>query len=214
MTEDKKNNGTPTVLHQTAEYAVCVKPVGISSEGDAGLPGLLHRQLGGDWFPVHRLDQAVGGVMLLAKSAEAAARLSAAAQAGKIEKEYLAVLSGIPQESEGTLTDLLFHDRTKNKTYVVKRKRAGVKEARLYYIVWKTADGRSLVRVRLETGRTHQIRVQFASRGLPLVGDGKYGSRDGKGTPALWSYRLTVNGETFEALPEGAAWEQFDLADL
>lgn len=199
------------IIYEEPAFAVCVKPVGIASEGEAGLPGRLSRQLGGEFFPVHRLDQAVGGVMLLARSAEAAARFSAAVQAGELQKEYLAVLGGVPQEPEGTLTDLLYHDRTKNKTYVVRRKRAGVKEARLCYTVLKAQGGRALVLVRLLTGRTHQIRVQFASRGLPLVGDGKYGSRDGGKTPALWSYRLTVNDQTYEALPEGEVWERFGI---
>lgn len=210
----EKQKQEVTVLHAEDAFAVCVKPVGVASEGENGMPGLLSRQLGGDFFPVHRLDQAVGGVMLLARSAEAAARFSTLIQAGKLRKEYLAVLGGVPQEREGELCDLLFHDRAKNKTYVVGRKRAGVKQARLGYTVLDVKENRSLVLVRLYTGRTHQIRAQFASRGLPLVGDGKYGSRDKAGAPALWSYRLTVNDRVYEALPEGEAWEKFSLQDI
>ena len=117
----------------------------------------------------------------------------------------LAVLTGCPADKAGTLEDLLFHDRVKNKTYVVRRPRGGVKQARLHYEILAEQDGLSLACIRLETGRTHQIRVQFASRGLPLLGDGKYGSRCGRCTCALWSYRLSFpdgKGEAvFEAQP-------------
>ena len=112
---------------------------------------------------------------------------------------------GCPAEKAGTLEDLLFHDRVKNKTYVVRRPRGGVKQARLHYEILAERDGLSLARIRLETGRTHQIRVQFASRGLPLLGDGKYGSRDNRCACALWSYRLSFpdgkNEAVFEAQP-------------
>jgi 23S rRNA pseudouridine1911/1915/1917 synthase len=107
-------------------------------------------------------------------------------------KEYLAVLSSPPPENEGTFTDFLFHDKQKNKAFVTDRKRKGSKEAVLDYCVFATlADGHTLVLVRLHTGRTHQIRVQFASRGFPLVGDGKYGSREKAPYIGLWAYRLT-----------------------
>lgn len=144
------------------------------------MPQLLSEQLGCGIFPVHRLDQTVGGVMVYAKTAQEAARLTQAMAQGQMQKTYLAVLTGCPAERAGTLEDLLFHDRAKNKTYVVRRQRGGVKQARLHYEILAEQDGLSLARIRLETGRTHQIRVQFASRGLPLLGDGKYGSRDNR----------------------------------
>ena len=121
------------------------------------------------------------------------------------------MLTGCPEETSGTLEDLLFHDRVKNKTYVVRRPRGGVKKAVLSYEILAEAEGLSLARVRLQTGRTHQIRVQFASRGCPLAGDGKYG---GKGSaPLLWSYRLSFPDprggrmQTFEKSPENPPWE-------
>ena len=197
----------PEILYADAAVAVCVKPVGALSEGDGenAMPALLRAALGGEFYPVHRLDQTVGGVMVYAKTAQEAARLTQAMGQGQMQKTYLAVLTGCPAERAGTLEDLLFHDRAKNKTYVVRRQRGGVKQARLHYEILAEQDGLSLARIRLETGRTHQIRVQFASRGLPLLGDGKYGSRCGRCTCALWSYRLSFpdgKGEAaFEAQP-------------
>ena len=140
---------------------------------------------------VHRLDRPVGGVMVYALSRTAAGNLSQQIQSGQMVKEYLAVTNGIPSQSEGLLTDLLFHDRVRNKTFVVDRKRKGVKEARLMYRVLQTSPSQSLIQVRLLTGRTHQIRVQFASRGTPLSGDGKYGG--GSGPLLLWAFGLTLD---------------------
>ena len=207
------------ILEQTPQLVVCIKPVGVRAqgEGENDLPALLKRQLGCEIYPVHRLDQAVGGVMVFAKTAPAAAKLSQAIAGGELQKEYLAVLERSPEQTEGELSDLLFHDRTKNKTYVVSRQRKGVKEAKLAYRVLDVQNGLCLVRIRLYTGRTHQIRVQFASRGMPLVGDGKYGSRKNAASPALWSYALTVpmGGAIarIRALPKAAGvWAPFEQA--
>ena len=207
------------ILEQTPQLVLCVKPVGVRAQGEAeaDLPALLKRQLGCEIYPVHRLDQAVGGVMVFAKTAPAAAKLSQAIAGGTLQKEYLAVLERSPERAEGELSDLLFHDRTKNKTYVVSRQRKGVKEAKLAYRVLDVQNGLCLVRIRLYTGRTHQIRVQFASRGMPLVGDGKYGSRKNAASPALWSYALTlpIDGAIarIRALPEAAGvWAPFEQA--
>lgn len=206
----------PELLYQTDQAIVCVKPVGAAAQGDepSALPRRLSAQLGCEVFPVHRLDQAVGGVMVYAKTREEAARLTAELGRGTFEKTYLAVVRGELPQASGTLEDLLFHDRRKNKTYVVGRKRAGVKQARLSYVLLDAREGFSLVRVQLETGRTHQIRVQFASRGYPLLGDGKYGSRDNRCTCALWSYQLRLPLEgvprAFAALPpEQFPWSVF-----
>ena len=206
------------LLKQTQRYVVCVKPVGTAAQGTQpeALPQLLSAQLGCEIFPVHRLDQMVGGVMVYAKTAQAAARLTQAMGQGQLEKTYLAVLTGCPAEKTGTLEDLLFHDRVKNKTYVVRRPRGGVRQARLQYEILAEKDGLSLARIRLETGRTHQIRVQFASRGYPLLGDGKYGSRCSRCACALWAYRLVFPDggapQTFEAAPPAqfpwTLWEQ------
>ena len=199
------------ILKETARYLVCVKPIGIAAQGTQAeaMPQLLSAQLGCGIFPVHRLDQTVGGVMVYAKTAQEAARLTQAMGQGQMQKTYLAVLTGCPAEKAGTLEDLLFHDRVKNKTYVVKRMRGGVKQAKLHYEILARQDGLSLVRIRLETGRTHQIRVQFASRGLPLLGDGKYGSRCGRCTCALWSYRLSFPDGKGEAVFEAQPPDQF-----
>ena len=165
---------------------------------------LLSAQLGGEIYPIHRLDRQVGGVMVYAKTQKAAAELSRAIQQGTMKKEYLAVVHGCPEADAGEMQDLLLHDARKNKSYVVSRMRAGVKKARLSYRVLTREEERTLVQVRLFTGRTHQIRVQFASRQLPLMGDGRYGG--GSGEIALWSVRLTFpyGGKTmcFGALPD------------
>ena len=109
--------------------------------------------------------------------------------AHEITKEYLAVLRGHPEKDADTLTDLLFRDAQHNKSYVVQRMRKGVREATLDYTVLETTDELTLVKVRLHTGRTHQIRVQFSHRGLPLLGDIRYGSK-ADCSAALWSYHL------------------------
>lgn len=188
----------PKILYDDSEIVVCQKPVGIVSEETAsgdGLADMLRNQLGGYIGTVHRLDRAVGGVMVYAKSKRAAAALSAAVQERTFTKEYLAVVHGAPEATCGRMTDLLFHDRSKNKTFTVDRERRGVKEAILDYEVLRTWEcelyGKvSLVKIALLTGRTHQIRVQFSSRGMPLIGDGKYGAHD-RCDIRLFCHRLT-----------------------
>lgn len=213
----------PEILYADAAVAVVVKPAGVLSQGDAedAMPALLQKRLGGAIFPVHRLDQPTGGVMVYARTQDAAAKLSAQMQSEAFGKEYLAVLDGTPEPEEGELHDLLFFDRQKGKSYAVRRKRAGVKDARLTYRVLAQAEGLTLVRVRLYTGRTHQIRVQFSSRGWPLTGDGKYGSRNNRCAPALWSAELhfahPVTGETLtfrSQPPEAYPWTLFSPDSL
>ena len=192
------------ILYSDKHLVVCVKPVGLDSEME--VPAALREALGGEIFPIHRLDKNVGGVMVYARTKFAAAALSKAVQEGTMVKEYVAMVHGCPPES-GDWTDLLFKDSSKNKVFVVKKERRGVKKARLEF-TRLTAGEDSLVRIRLHTGRSHQIRVQFSSRGFPLVGDHKYGSRDEKTAPMLFSCCLTFpwNGETkrFEVLPKWA----------
>ena len=191
-------------LHTDRDIAVILKPVGMDSEREA--PAAIAQALGGQVFPIHRLDQNVGGCMVYARTRRAAAALSRAVQDGQMKKEYVAMVHGTPPES-GDWQDLLWKDSAKNKVFVVKRERKGVKPARLEFTRLHTGET-SLVRILLHTGRSHQIRVQFASRGFPLVGDHKYGARDNSPTPLLFSCALTfpLNGKTmhFEALPEWA----------
>ena len=191
-------------LFSDKDIAVCVKPVGLDSEAE--FPAAIKEALGGEVFPVHRLDKNVGGVMVYARSKQAAAALSKAVQDGAMVKEYVAIVHGIPPES-GDWEDLLWKDSRKNKVFVVKRIRGGVKKARLEFRRLSQGET-SLVRIRLHTGRSHQIRVQFSSRGFPLVGDHKYGSRDQRTEPMLFSCRITFpyKGETksFEVLPDWA----------
>lgn len=131
------------ILEQTPGLVVCIKPVGVHAQGEAeaDLPALLKRQLGCEIYPVHRLDQAVGGVMVFAKTAPAAAKLSQAIAGGALQKEYLAVLERSPERAEGELSDLLFHDRFKNKTYVVSKERKGVKKPRFLTALWQKRTG-------------------------------------------------------------------------
>ena len=166
------------IIHQTAEYVVVCKAAGEDSEHD--LPGLLAEQNGDqatDYYVVHRLDQAVAGLLVLARNRVTAAELSRQLTENRLRKTYLCVVPGVPEPASGEMQDLLYKDKLKKKMFPVKRKRAGVKEASLHYHVLETQASLTLVEVELKTGRFHQIRCQFAARKLPLVGDGKYGSR-------------------------------------
>lgn len=192
------------ILYYDKEIAACVKPVGLDSEQE--IPAALTEALGGEFYPVHRLDKNVGGVMVFARTKKAAAQLSRAVQEGTFVKEYVALVHGTPPE-KGDWEDLLFKDSSKNKVFVVKKERKGVKKARLEF-TRLTEGPESLVHIRLHTGRSHQIRVQFASRGYPLVGDHKYGARDEKTAPMLFSCRITCPYEgrelAWEARPDWA----------
>ena len=193
------------ILYSDKNIAVCVKPVGLDSELE--VPAALKDTLGGIFFPIHRLDKNVGGVMVYARTKQAAAALSKAVQEGSMIKEYVELVHGTPPEN-ADWEDFLFKDSSKNKVFVVKNERTGVKKARLEFQRLSAGD-RSLVRVRLHTGRSHQIRVQFSSRGFPLVGDHKYGAKDESPAPFLYSCQISFpyEGKTvrFSALPDWAA---------
>ncbi len=188
------------ILFEDKHIVVCVKPVGMDAEHE------IPAALGGEIYTVHRLDKNVGGVMVYARTKAAAAALSKAIQDGTMIKEYVALVHGTPPQ-QGDWTDLLFKDSSKNKVFVVKKERKGVKKARLEF-ARLTENDPALVRIRLHTGRSHQIRVQFSSRGYPLVGDHKYGARDESPAPMLFSCRLIFplfgKEQMFEALPEWA----------
>ena len=190
------------IIYSDRDLAVIVKPLGLDSEHQ--VPAAIAERLGGEVFPIHRLDLNVGGVMVYARNKDAAAQLSRLVQEGQLVKEYRCLVHGVP-EAGGVLQDFLFKDNKKNKVYVVKKERKGVKKASLEFIRLTSSDP-ALLHIRLHTGRSHQIRVQFASRGFPLVGDHKYGSRDDSKFPALFSCRISFpwKGESkiYEALPE------------
>ena len=172
---------------------VCIKPSGVlSTDEEGGLPQLLQEQLGLEHRPrtVHRLDRVVSGLMVLARGAAAASILSEQVMGRSFGKEYLAVLHGCPPKKSGTLIDLLGRDNARKMTYVTQEPGKGIREAILDYEVLGEADSMSLVRILLHTGRTHQIRVQFASRGMPLVGERKYSTPEDPCSIALWSHRL------------------------
>ena len=178
------------IVYDDQDLLLCEKPAGVLSE-EGGMPRLLREATGTQQiYCVHRLDRETGGLMVYAKNARAAAGLSAAIAAGKLRKEYWAVVHGLPEE-QGVLRDFLYRDAEKNKSYVVRRMRRGVREAELSYRRVAVKAGMSLLRITLKTGRSHQIRVQFASRGFPLVGDRKYGSPQRDCEPALFSAALS-----------------------
>lgn len=191
-------------LHTDKDLAVCIKPVGYDSEKE--VPEQIIKTLGGQVYPVHRLDLNVGGVMVYARTKSAAAALSRLVQDGQLIKEYRALVHGTPPAND-TWQDLLFKDSRKNKVFVVKKERKGVKRASLEFTRLTDSDP-ALVHIRLHTGRSHQIRVQFASRGYPLVGDHKYGARDEVAAPMLCSCRISFPWKgsflQFESFPDWA----------
>lgn len=179
-----------SILAQEGDYLICEKPPRFQTEcgGEDSLPDALSRQLAlagqpAEIFPVHRLDRGVGGIMVYARQKSAAADLCRQVSQGSVIKIYTAVVRGCPEPAEGEMRDLLFRDARRGKSFVVDRKRAGVKEALLTYRVlgYDSAADRALVAVRLFTGRTHQIRAQFSSRQHPLCGDRRYGGESAPG---------------------------------
>ena len=183
------------IIYQDQDIVLCIKPPRVlSTDEPGGMPELVRQALGdpkADVRTVHRLDRVVSGLMVLARNAAAASELSRQIRDGEFEKEYLAVIHGRPQKPEGTLRDLLLRDKRERKTYVVTEPAKGVREAILDYRTVACVDGMSKVSIHLVTGRTHQIRAQFSSRGLPLVGDRKYSLLEDDCDIALWSHRLS-----------------------
>lgn len=203
------------ILYCDDDIVVCVKPPRVlSTDEPGGLPELLRSQLGTEDFrTVHRLDRVVSGLMVVARNAKAASDISRQIREDAFQKEYLAVIHGEPAQESGRLEDLLLRDKARKMTLVAKEMAKGVQPAALRYRVISCQNGMSRVRIQLETGRTHQIRVQFASRNLPLVGERKYAVLDDPCEIALWSYRLAfthpATGEKMEFTkqpPESYPW--------
>ena len=181
-------------LYLDRDIVVCIKPARVlSTDEPGGLPDMIREALGdpkADIRTVHRLDRVVSGVMVLARNAKAASELSRQVREDLFEKEYLAVVHGKPEANEGTLRDLLYRDKARKMTMVAPEPAKGVQEALLDYRVLNTAESMSRIRIRLRTGRTHQIRVQFSSRGMPLLGERKYSTLEDPCEIALWSHRI------------------------
>ena len=205
------------MIYYDKDIAVCVKPSGVlSTDEEGGMPSLVRCALGGNAYTVHRLDRVVGGLMVLALRKSAATALSKQMMSRSFGKEYWAVVHGAPEQAEGTFTDLLLRDKSERKTYVVTQPGRDVREAVLDYRVLERKRDLSLVDIELRTGRTHQIRAQFSSRDLPLVGDKKYSTLDDDCPIALWSRRLEFchpyTGERMEfecPPPEAYPWAEF-----
>lgn len=214
------------IIYIDKYVVVCEKPSGTLSEGEGNnsLITLLSHKLSSrgesntSVFPVHRLDKDTFGITVYARSSASASALSSAITEGRFIKKYFAVLCGEPKEKEGELCDLLYYDRARGKSFVVGKERKGVKTARLKYRLLQTAGDLSLVEVELFTGRTHQIRVQFASRGTPLAGDRRYGApKTDVLKVALCAYSLTFphpkSGELLSFridAPKTLPWTFFD----
>lgn len=179
------------IVYQDRDIVVCVKPPRVlSTDEPGGVPDLVREALGDTNIrTVHRLDRTVSGLMVLARRSKAAAELSRQIREGEFQKEYVAVIHGSPEE-EGELRDLLLRNKQERKTYVVQEPGKDVQEAILSFQILNRAEAMTRVRIQLQTGRTHQIRVQFSNRGWPLAGDRKYGIPDEASEIALWSYRL------------------------
>ena len=196
------------IIYEDPDVLVCIKPARVlSTDEPGGLPGLVREALGdgkADVRTVHRLDRVVSGLMVLARNAKSASELSRQIREGTFQKEYLAVVHGAPAEPNGDLTDLLGRDKARKMTYVAKEPGKGIQEARLSYWSLNSRENLTRVRVRLHTGRTHQIRVQFASRGMPLVGERKYAEQNDPCEIALWSAHLGF------AHPWTGKWMEFD----
>ena len=194
------------LIYQDNSIVVCVKPARVlSTDEPGGVPELVRQELDdpkADVRTVHRLDRVVSGLMVLARNAQAASELSRQIREDQFEKEYLAVVHGAPESDSGRFCDLLLRDKARRMTFVTGEMAKGVQPAALKYQVLNRNNGMSRVRIQLETGRTHQIRVQFSSRDLPLVGERKYAVLDDPCEIALWSYRLAfihpATGEKME----------------
>jgi len=202
------------VLFEDNHCLAVNKPAGLLSQGDAsGEPSLVdlaasylktrYAKPGNVYVGLlHRLDRPASGVMLLAKTSKAAGRLSSQFRTGAIAKLYWVIVEGMPSEQEGEWVDMLEKDTRQNRSGVVLEKSSSSKEARVAFRVLERWGPFTKLELRPRTGRSHQLRVQLAGRGLPICGDGKYGARcrlnalDGHFRIALHARRLTFTHPT------------------
>lgn len=210
------------LIYQDDHICVAIKPPRVlSTDEPGGMPELVRAALGDPGAcvrTVHRLDRVVSGLMVLARTPQAASDLSRQIREGEFDKSYLAVIHGVPAQGQGTFTDLLLRNKRERKTYVVTEPGKDVQEAVLEYKALDTRQQFTLVKIHLITGRTHQIRAQFSSRGLPLVGDRKYSTLDDGCEIALWSAELRFrHPETGAPMvfqsppPQWAPWTEFNV---
>ena len=192
------------IIEKNKNFVVVYKPAGMPSQpdpsGDKDAFSLCKEELSDssesqELYIIHRLDRVVSGLLVFARNKKYAAELSSLVSGDGIGKEYLAVIDGYIEG--GRLVDYLYKDSRAGKSFVVDRKRTGIKEAILDFAPLQTVESergvKTLVKIKLVTGRFHQIRAQFGSRKLPISGDGKYGSRDNKPLfPALFAYKLSA----------------------
>ena len=182
------------LIYVDDDIVVAIKPARVlSTDEPGGMPDLVREALGNpkaDIRTVHRLDRVVSGLMVLARTPQAAAELSRQIREDTFGKRYMAVVHGHPQADAGTLVDLLARDKARKMTIVVTEPGKDAREAILDYRVEAKTDTMTRVRIDLKTGRTHQIRVQFASRGMPLVGERKYSTLEDPCEIALWSHSI------------------------
>lgn len=209
------------IIYKDSDILVCIKPARVlSTDEPGGVPELIRNaigDLGADIRTVHRLDRVVSGLMVLARNSKAASGLSSQIRDGVFQKEYLAVIHGCPIDPKGTLKDLLYRDKARKMTFIADKPEKGVQEAVLDYRVLSSAGQLSKIQIMLHTGRTHQIRVQFSSRGWPLAGERKYANLNDACEIALWSYRLgfhhPAHGQWMEFSEEPPAqwpWSEFN----
>lgn len=196
------------ILYKDNEICVVIKPARVlSTDEPGGVPELARSALGdprADVRTVHRLDRVVAGLMVLARNAKAASELSRQIRDGVFSKEYLAMIHGTPEDEQGTFKDMLWRDKARKMSFVVEDGRQEAQEAILHYNIERKLQGKTRVRIRLVTGRTHQIRVQFASRGMPLMGERKYSTLEDSCELALWSCKLGFNH------PATGVWVEFE----
>ncbi len=211
------------IIYKDKDIAVCNKPYGVASQlsDKENMIDILKSQLGAEVYPVHRLDTTTTGLIVYALNKKSASVMSDLVASSKLIKEYFAVAHG-RMDDQGELNDFLYHDRIKNKSFVVKGERKGAKSASLSYtvkdVITHSGEELSLVRIRLKTGRTHQIRVQLANVGAPLYGDGKYGAKD-NGKLKLHSCYISFAHPTlkkqmeFSSIPQGDIWDEFKISE-